>query len=412
MRHMRRGLRLYLLAVMVAAALAVVAASLFLPLDANPLGILVFLLAAIALREPVRLNRKTKLTLEDAVVFAGALLLSPAVAMFVAGGSTLVALRFASGTKWYERAFNAAKATLAVGIATIAYHALANVPARDVIDPLAAVVAGVAKYLVSSTLVDLAVALQLHRSPLAGWWSRRRAGVVPALGLHLFGLLAAVAAAREPWALVLLLVPTAAMLVLLRESDRSRSRAAALLHELADLADLRDPRGRTHARDVAELAERIARRLRLDPEQVALVRDCARLQNLGLLDLAPPHVAIDELTLRRHAELAEQRLARVPSLSEHALVVGAHHEQPDGNGYPRGLRGRQVPLESSVIGLAESYVGFTRRNGAPIPEEEIRKELERGRGSRWHEAAVDALIGLIDERVEPRPTLAPSARAG
>src|SRR5919199_967626 len=211
-------------------------------------------------------------------------------------------------------------------------------------------------------------------------------------------MLGAVAAVREPWVLVLLLVPTAAILLLLRESDRARGRATALLQELADLADLRDPRGRAHARDVAELAERLARRLRFDPEQVALVRDCARLQNLGLLDLAPPHVAIDEMTLRRHAELAEARLSRIPNLSEHALVVGAHHEQPDGNGYPRGLRGAQVPLEASVICLAESYVALTREDGAPASLEEVRRELERGRGSRWHDAAVDALLGLLDER--------------
>lgn len=409
---MPRAMRLYLVGTMAGALVAIVVAAFAWPPDGNsPLGILVFVLAAIALREPIRLNRKTKITLEDAITFAGALLLSPAVAMLAAGGSTLVALRFRS-TKWYERGFNAAKAALAVGIAGALYHMLAAVPSRDIIDPIAAVAAGAAKYLTSATLVDLAVAFQLRRSPFAKWGSRRRTGAVPALGLHLFGMLGAVAAAREPWVLVLLLVPTAAMFLLLRESDRARSRAGALLQELADLADLRDPYGRAHARDVAALAERLASRLRFEPDQVALVRDCARLQNLGLLDIAAPHVAIDDHALRQHAELAERRVARIPNLAEHALIVGAHHEQPDGNGYPRGLRGREVPLEASLICLAEAYVALARRDGAALSDEEIRAELERGRGSRWHEAGVDALLALLDEESQPQSVVVSPARAG
>jgi HD-GYP domain-containing protein (c-di-GMP phosphodiesterase class II) len=399
-----RRLRLYLLATVAVASTACVVAVVASPPDVQslPLATLVLVLAAIALRAPVKLDRKTKLTLEDAVTFAGALLLTPALAMLAVSASTLVALRFGR-VLWYEKAFNAAKAALAIGAASVVYHGLSLVPRE--IDLRAAVIAAVVKYLVATSLVDLATGIQLGRAPFAKWWVRRRVGIVPAIGLHLFGVLGAVAAMQDRWVLALLLVPTAAMLLLLREGRAARERSAALLSELAELADLRDPRGRGFAREVAALAERMAVRASLPADRVALVRDCARLHSVGLLDLAPANGAVDTADFRRHPELGARRLAQVHELHEHATVLAMHHEQPDGSGYPRRLRDGSVPLEASVIGLAETYLEMRHEEECDAPTD-VRAALVSGRGSRWHEVAVDALVTLLDE--EERTVAVPS----
>lgn len=408
MRELRPGLRAYVLGVPVAAVMAVLVAAVAAPGSDLNLGVaaLVFALATLALREPIHLTRRTKLTLEDGITFAGALILPPAVAMVVAGASTVAGLRFRTGTPWYDRAFNGGKTTLAIGAAAAAYHLFAVAPA-DPIDPVAAAVAAVAKYLTGVTLVDVAAGLQLDRSPFASWWQRRKTAILPMTALHLFGILAAVAALRQPWILVLLLVPTASMLVLLREGRRARERASALLFELADLADLRDPYAHGHSRAAADVAERLAQRLHLPPDQTTLVRDAARLQDIGLLDLAPSSVAIDISGARRHPELGRQRLAQVPELWEHAGLIGMHHERPDGTGYPRGLRGEQIPVEASIVGIADWYVAARspRPDRAPLGDAEIERELIDGRGTRWHAPVVDGLLALLaDERArEPRP---------
>src|SRR5919198_984058 len=254
MDHLPARLRTYLLVVMATSA-----------------GLFALALAVGPLRTPLRLDHKKKITLEDAATLAAALLLTPAVAMLVTGLATLT-LRF-SRTKWYERAFNASKSAIAVGVASLLYRALTPDPSHAVIDPWNGAVAAVTKYLVSVTLVDLAIALQAGRPPATSWWQRRRPGIVPALGPHLFGLLGAVAGATQPWVIGLLAVPSATIWLLMRESARARERASALLYELADVAELREPYSRGRSREASHLAERIARRMGMSAERIAVIRD-------------------------------------------------------------------------------------------------------------------------------------------
>src|SRR5438093_11522739 len=100
-------------------------------------------------------------------------------------------------------------------------------------------------------------------------------------GLYLLGAIAAVSAEGQPLALVLFAVPMVAMLITLRDSARVREQTRAAILELADLIDLRDPYTHGHSQRVAALAERLARRLKLQYSPVELSRDGARVHDLG-----------------------------------------------------------------------------------------------------------------------------------
>ena len=77
----------------------------------------------------------------------------------------------------------------------------------------------------------------------------------------------------------------------------------------------------------------------------------------------------------------------------------SHHERHDGKGYPRGLKGDELPLEVSVITVADSYDAMTtdRPYRRGLPWDAVRGELVRGRGTQWRERAVDLFIDMIEE---------------
>jgi len=127
MRTLRPALRFYVTAVIVAGGAALgLGAFVFRPLGTDlAVAAVLLVLATAAQLRPVHLTQKTKVTVEDAATFAAALLLDPALAMLVAGGSAALAgLR--GRMSWYNRAFNVSAVVIDTGAAAIAFTLLAS----------------------------------------------------------------------------------------------------------------------------------------------------------------------------------------------------------------------------------------------------------------------------------------------
>ena len=410
MSRLRWPLRLYILAVL-GTALAALPASAVFREDLRPTDTVLFAvlmtMAAVAQLWPVHLSVKMKITVDDTATFASALLLGPFYAMIIAGSTTLIALHFRGVRQsWYNRGFNAATMALSTGAAATAFVLVAGHGADVVREPWAIGIAAIAKYLVNSTLVDLVVALQMRRNPLAGWWTLHRRLLPYEAALLVLGALAAIAAQAQPWTLVLFGVPMAIVLFTVRDSARVREQTKSAILELADLIDLRDPYTHGHSQRVAALAERLARRLRLQYAQVELIRDAARVHDIGkigtndLVLLKPGPLTEDEQReMRRHAEIGHRLLSRLPEFWEGAELVLSHHERHDGAGYPRGLKGDELPIEVSVISVSDTYDAMTtdRPYRKGLAWDAVRAELVRQRGRQWREPVVDCFIEMIDE---------------
>jgi len=408
--RLRWPLRVYILAVLGTALAALPASAAFRgnlrPTDTVLLALLM-VMAAVAQLWPVHLSVKMKITVDDTATFAAALLLGPFYAMVAAGATTLIALHFRGVRQsWYNRGFNAATSALSTGAAATAFLLLAGSGAQIVREPWAIGIAAIAKYLVHSALVDLVVALQVRRNPIGGWWTLHRRLMPYEVALLVLGALAAIAAQAQPWTLVLFGVPMAIVLLTVRDSANVREQTKSAILELADLIDLRDPYTHGHSQRVAALAERLARRMRLEYAQVELIRDAARVHDIGKIGtndmvlLKPgPLTEEEQREMRRHTEIGHRLLRRLPEFWEGAELVLSHHERHDGAGYPRGLRGDELPVEVSVISVADTYDAMTtdRPYRKGLAWEAVRAELIRQRGKQWREGAVDSLIEMIDE---------------
>ena len=83
------------------------------------------------------------------------------------------------------------------------------------------------------------------------------------------------------------------------------------------------------------------------------------------------------------------------------MAAGAkwHHERYDGKGYPQGLAGDDIPEEARIIAVADAYDAMTsnRSYRGALPQDKVRSEIEKGKGSQFDPRFADIMLGMIDE---------------
>jgi HD-GYP domain-containing protein (c-di-GMP phosphodiesterase class II) len=158
-------------------------------------------------------------------------------------------------------------------------------------------------------------------------------------------------------------------LLALRPAEPPRRDKRLLLRFASAFASLVDARSQYmlgHSQRVAEDSQRLARAVGLSPEHAQAVRVAALLHDLGRLGVPPRVVAKADILnvgemhlLRQHPSYSRHILEGLRGMEEVALWVGAHHERPDGRGYPEMMNGPAIPLEARIIGTANVYVALT-----------------------------------------------------
>ncbi|HEV7567346.1 MAG TPA: HD-GYP domain-containing protein [Microbacteriaceae bacterium] len=167
---------------------------------------------------------------------------------------------------------------------------------------------------------------------------------------------------------------------------------------------LRDPDNAGHATRVTELALRLAAALKVSPERVEAIKSGGPLHDIGKLELdraildKPGALDPEELEeIRTHPELGARMLQEVRSLRPSLNCVLHHHERWDGNGYPHGLGGEEIPLEARILAVADAYDAMTsqRTYRDPRTREEALAEVERCAGSQFDPQIAQAFLSLV-----------------
>jgi HD-GYP domain-containing protein (c-di-GMP phosphodiesterase class II) len=171
----------------------------------------------------------------------------------------------------------------------------------------------------------------------------------------------------------------------------------------ASLVDARTEYTLGHSHRVAEEAHRLARAIGLSSEHTQAVRVAALLHDLGRLGIPPRIIAkadilnVGEMQLvRQHPSYSQHMLEDLRGMEEIALWVGAHHERPDGRGYPEMASGREIPLEALILGVANVYVALTadRPYRAGLRRAEALKVLEGAAGTQLDPELVRVFCSL------------------
>jgi diguanylate cyclase (GGDEF)-like protein len=178
----------------------------------------------------------------------------------------------------------------------------------------------------------------------------------------------------------------------------------ATLLSLAEALDMRDAGTADHSQTVGRHCELAARELGLPRERVERVGLAGVLHDIGKIGVSDTILRkpgpLDDAEweeMRRHPEIG----ARILGASEFDDIrewVLAHHERPDGRGYPRALRAEEIPLEAKVLAVADAYEAMTsdRVYRKSIGREAAREELRRGSGSQFDPLVVEAFLTVLE----------------
>jgi putative nucleotidyltransferase with HDIG domain len=160
-----------------------------------------------------------------------------------------------------------------------------------------------------------------------------------------------------------------------------------------------------HARQVAEFACAIAQEAGLSAGDVELVRQASLVHDVGKLGSAAPILQKpdeqlsdpDLITVMKHPLDGAELLESFPDLQRLAPIVRSHHEEFNGNGYPQGLKGEEIPVAARIIHVANSYHSMTsaKRYGPGMTPGEAQNELVKGAGQQWDPTYVQMLIQAI-----------------
>src|SRR5918996_53200 len=184
----------------------------------------------------------------------------------------------------------------------------------------------------------------------------------------------------------------------------------ATLLSLAEALDLRDAGTAAHSRTVGRYCGLIAKELELPAERAKRIEVAGVLHDIGKIGLPdailqkPGRLGRAELAeIRTHPEIGAQVLSG-RGLEDLRAWVLAHHERPDGKGYPTGLSDRDIPLEAKILAVADAFEAMTAdrvyREG--MGAKAARSELLRCAGTQFDSRVVAAFMAVL-ERFEREP---------
>jgi len=234
------------------------------------------------------------------------------------------------------------------------------------------------------------------------------------LALTPLGLVVALAAVERPWA-VLLVAPLFGVLRWFSRERRARLEQLVELNDayrgtalvLGDVVEADDSYTGEHCKDVVGLALDVAGRLGMDADGRRNVEFGALLHDVGKIAVPKEIVnkpgKLDEREfeiIKTHTVEGQRMLDRVGGfMGEVGQIVRSHHERFDGGGYPDGLVGEDIPLESRIVSCCDAFNAMTttRSYRRAMPIAAAVAELRRHSGSQFDPRVVDALIAVVGE---------------
>jgi len=185
---------------------------------------------------------------------------------------------------------------------------------------------------------------------------------------------------------------------------RDETLLAATVDALAGTLGLRDGHTGQHSDRVVLIAVRIGQALSLAQASLRDLEYAARLHDIGkvgvpdaVLRKAGPLADDEWHVIRGHAEWGAELVGKIPGLETVARIVRHHHERYDGGGYPDGVAGADIPLESRILTVSDAYVAMTedRPYRRARPGFEVEHELRDGSGTQFDPHVVDTLREVV-----------------
>lgn len=189
----------------------------------------------------------------------------------------------------------------------------------------------------------------------------------------------------------------------LEEIQRSNELFLSAVDGFAAAVGARDGYTLEHSRQVSRFAVALAEKLGLDGKNIRTVRIAGELHDIGKIGVPEKILLKEELLtpgeygiMKTHSEKSAEILSPIPNLQDVVTAVRSHHERFDGNGYPDGLKGLDIPLLGRILAVCDAFSAMiTERPYRPsIEPGAARRELELQKGTQFDPELVDLFLSI------------------
>jgi putative nucleotidyltransferase with HDIG domain len=184
------------------------------------------------------------------------------------------------------------------------------------------------------------------------------------------------------------------------------------IESIAQAQEARDPYAAGHSERTSQMSTAIAEAMGLSPSEVEIIRIGAKLHDIGKIGVPdavlckPGKLTSDERALiQRHPQIGKEILEKVGWFRDFLPIVELHHENPDGSGYPYGLRKDQIPLPVRIVHVADVFDAITNERAyrPAMTQEHAWKLMVDGIGTLFDPEVVEALWTVLRREPGPRP---------
>lgn len=194
----------------------------------------------------------------------------------------------------------------------------------------------------------------------------------------------------------------------IHEQTANVRKQIALYHSvvlsLSKAIDARDSYTYGHSDGIALLSQKVGDAMGISEQGHEVLHWASLLHDIGKIGVRdsilfkPGKLTPEEwVEMKKHPDIGADIIARLPGLEQVSEIIRCHHERYDGNGYPRGLKGEQIPVEARIISVVDSYFAMIDHRVYNIPKtpQEAVEELTRCAGTQFDPGVVAIYLTLI-----------------
>jgi len=361
---------------------------------------------------PVDLPVGGNVTIGFPIDFVVILVYGPATAIIVTSFGAFIGEIVEGKSRWYKIVFNMAQYTLSAGIAGMVYQGLGGVvdPANLSNYIIPAAICAIIYFLINSNLFVIVISLA-EEIPILSIWKKRIKGTIATyIALVPTGfVMAMVYVTIGIWGIILFFFP----LILARRSfelyTKMRKVYLDTIRALAAAIDAKDPYTKGHSERVAENSVALAQELNLSGRDIENIEYTALLHDIGKIGIADnilgkkSSLTVKEFDkIKEHTTMGAKIIEPVDFLKNSYEAIYHHHERYNGDGYPDGIKEKDIPLSARIIAVADAYdaMGSDRPYRKKLNMNKILKELKDQSGKQFDPEVVKALISVLDRERE------------
>ena len=185
-----------------------------------------------------------------------------------------------------------------------------------------------------------------------------------------------------------------------------------IMSQIIKVIEERDLYDRERSPRAIDYASKVAQALRLSKEHIEVIALATMLSNLGKIDVStsilqkPGPLSDEEMEIIKQAPLTAAKLLEPAKLLQKiGPIIECYQEHWDGTGYPKGLKGDDIPMEARIVSVVDAYVSMTsnRPYRKGLSKQEALKIIQEGAGKEWDPRIVKTFLLLLQKEMPPPP---------